>query len=140
MANAEDDNGKGGGAAAGASRGEWVVAALGGLVTLATIGYVLYEGFTEPPSPVPDVEVVVDTVLRQRGGWLVRLEASNRGDATAASVRVSGELRADSGVVESSETVFEYVPEHSSREAGILFTRDPAAYELVVRATGYERP
>ncbi|MDQ2670628.1 MAG: hypothetical protein M3Y31_08360 [Gemmatimonadota bacterium] len=127
-------------AAATASRGEWLCAALGAVITLGTIGLLGYEGLTQPRRGVPEIVVRVDSVVRQENGWLVQLEARNVGHATAAAVRIVGVLRADTGVVETSEANLDYVPEASSRGAGLLFSRDPSQHLLDVRPSGYARP
>lgn len=123
-----------------ATTGEWISAAIGAVVTLATIGYLVYEGVTQPGDQSPGLVVVVDSVVPQGDGWAVRIEARNVGTATAAAVRIVGELRADSGVVETSEVTLDYVPEASSRTGALLFTRDPSGLVLSVRPTGYELP
>lgn len=123
-----------------ATKGEWIAAALGAAVTLATIGFLAREALVDPRRGIPDLSVAVDSVIERRHGWAVGIEARNAGTATAAAVRIVGELRSDSGVVETSETTLDYVPEASSRAGALLFTRNPADYVLDVRPTGYARP
>lgn len=119
---------------------EWVSAALGAAVTLATLGFLLYEGITDPGEGMPELVVQVDSVTPARTGWTVTVEARNVGSATAAAVRVVGELREGGQVVESSELTLDYVPERSSRSGALLFARDPAGLMLEVRPVGYARP
>lgn len=142
MANEQRDEGRQGGSEGRtlATRAEWVTAVIGAALTLATIGYLAYEGLAQPPEPVPDVQVVAQSIVPQGNGWLVRVEARNHGRATAAHLHIVGELRDDTTVVETSQTVFDYVPERSSRRGGLMFSRNPALHALEVRATGYERP
>lgn len=123
-----------------ATKGEWVAAAVGAVVILATVGYLGYEGITESGVGTPDLIVEVDSVVPRQRGWAAIIEVRNVGSATAASVRIVGELLADTAVVETSETTLDYVPETSSRGGALLFTRDPAGFDLEVRPTGYERP
>jgi uncharacterized protein (TIGR02588 family) len=123
-----------------ATRWEWISAAIGAVVTLATIGYLVYEGVSRPSDRSPRLIVAVESIVPEGDGWAVRIEARNAGTATAAAVRIVGELRADSGVVETSEVTLDYVPEASSRTGALLFTRDPSGLELTVRPTGYELP
>jgi uncharacterized protein (TIGR02588 family) len=123
-----------------ATTGEWISAAIGAAVTLATIGFLVYEGVTQPSDQSPALVVVIDSILPQGDGWAVRIEARNAGTATAAAVRIVGELRGDGGVVETSEVTLDYVPEASSRTGALLFTRDPSGLALAVRPTGYELP
>jgi uncharacterized protein (TIGR02588 family) len=123
-----------------ATTAEWVLAAVGAIVTLATIGFLVYEGVAEPGAGAPDLLVETGAATRQGGGWAVPVEARNVGSATAASVRIVGELRDAARVVEESEMTLDYVPEASSRTGTLLFRRDPSAFALEVRATGYELP
>jgi uncharacterized protein (TIGR02588 family) len=118
---------------------EWVVAAIGGVLLLATLAYLFQQGATgETGPPVPAVQVIA--VERQAPNYLVRLRVRNGGPATAASLRVVGVLTQDGREVERSETEFQYLPGHSSREAGLFFTRDPGAFRLEVRPESYQQP
>lgn len=128
------------GAGKTATTAEWVLAAIGAIVTLATIGFLVYEGLAEGGGGVPELIVEAGAVTPQGSGWAVPVEARNTGSATAASVRIVGQLRDATGVVEESEMTLDYVPEASSRAGTLLFTRDPSTSTLEVRATGYELP
>jgi uncharacterized protein (TIGR02588 family) len=55
-------------------------------------------------------------------------------------VQVEGELRADTGVVERSESTVGFVPARSWRKGGLVFRAEPARYRLEVRVVGYDRP
>lgn len=118
---------------------ERVVAALSALLVLGAVGFMLYEALAVPPGP-PQVEVVADTVLETRGGYLVRVRAFNRGKTTAASLAVQGELKDASGTVESAEVVIDYVPAGATRAAGLIFSHDPRDYSLEIRARGFDLP
>lgn len=122
------------------TKSEWFIAVVGAAVTLATIGFLVYEGITDPPGGAPDLTVEADSLTAQGSKWVVRIQARNAGSETAASVRIVGELRSDSGVVETSEMTLDYVPEESSRTGALVFTHDPSGLDLEVRPTGYERP
>jgi uncharacterized protein (TIGR02588 family) len=99
-----------------------------------------YEAATAPPDAVPRLVVQVDTVVAYRSGYAVEFRAINDGDATAANVQVHGELRADTGVVEQSESTIDFVPARSWREGGLVFQNDPRRYRLEVRPVGFNRP
>ena len=118
---------------------EWIAAALGAALTLATIGFLVYQGVADDDG-VAELVAEVDSVIAQPNGWLVAIEVHNRGAATAAAVQVIGELRDSAGIVEASEMTLDYVPEASSRGGALLFTLNPAEYEIAVRPTGYARP
>ena len=70
----------------------------------------------------------------------MRLEVTNETRATAADVRVEGELRRGAEVVERSETEFAYLPGESVREGGLFFRQDPRTLQLVVSPRSYQKP
>lgn len=133
----------------GASRGhsretapsiwEWLVAALGLLLLLATLGYLGYHALAEPRRPPEPVAQVV-RVERLAQGFLVRVRVANRGGETASALKLAGVLKRGDEVVEESEADFQYLPGGSSREGGLFFAHDPAQFALELRPKGYEKP
>lgn len=120
------------------SRLEWVVAALGLLLTLGTVGFLFYQALFGETTP-PDISLQVVAVAPSSGGYLVTVEARNRGGETAAEVLVEGELL-HAGETETSELTFDFVPAASAREGGLFFSRDPRAGRLELRAKSYREP
>lgn len=118
---------------------EWVAAAVGVLVAVGTIGFILRQAIAGSDSP-PDVVVNVRSVRPVGAGHLVTFEAQNRGGETAAGVVVEGTLAGSEGPVETSETTLDYVPGGSTRQGGLYFGRDPGEYTLTVGAQGYGKP
>jgi uncharacterized protein (TIGR02588 family) len=121
------------------STAEWIVAAMSALLVLGVIGFLVYDGVMSPKTP-PDVIVQVDSIQPAGPGYLVIFRARNSGHYTAANVIVEGELMADSGRVEASETTIDYVPAGGQQRAGLYFTRDPRSLKLRLRAHGYRDP
>jgi uncharacterized protein (TIGR02588 family) len=117
----------------------WCIAILGLLLVTGSIAFMLYEAAAGDSSP-PDITVHVDATLQIRNGYLVRFRAVNEGGSTAEGVTVEGVLRNGTEVMETGNTVLEYVPAHSEREGGLFFTLDPRQYHLQLRAKGYENP
>lgn len=111
---------------------EWVVGALGLVLTLALLGYLLRSALDGPRRP-PDISVAVDSVVHQRSGWLAFVTATNAGDATAADVNLEGAI---GGGSQPSSVVLDYLPPHSSRTAVLVFHDDPTG-RVTVRATGF---
>jgi uncharacterized protein (TIGR02588 family) len=119
---------------------EHVAAAVGGAIVLATLAFMAYEALTTPTGAVPKLAVRVDTIVSYPHSHVVEFRAVNSGDATAANVQVEGELRADTGVVERSESTVGFVPAQSWRVGGLVFKTQPAGHRLEVRVLGYDRP
>lgn len=118
---------------------EWVVAALGLLVVLCTLGLLTYEVIAGDTS-VPDPLIRVTGVHKVRGGYLAQVEAFNRGGDTAAGLTVGGTLKQNGRDIETSEVTLDYLPGQSLREAGLFFSEDPRRYRLELRALGYQEP
>lgn len=118
---------------------EWLVAAVGLVLVVGTIGYMLYHAIAGGNAP-PQIEVEVMSIEQSGEGFLVSFTATNQGDMAAADVVIEGQLRDDSGILETSAATFAYVPAGSTREGGLYFAQDPRQFRLEVRAKGFERP
>ncbi len=120
---------------------EWVVGVVGGLLVLGTVAAMTYDALTHEGTPPDFVVTVVGMQRVSGGGHLVELRAENRGGTTAAQVQVEGELSGGGAEEpETSDVTIDYVPSGSSREAGLLFTRDPRSGDLRIRVKGYDLP
>lgn len=118
---------------------EWIAAAVSGVLVLGVIGFLIYDGVRSPPTP-PDITIEIDSVGPAGPGYLVQFRARNSGRNTAAEVVVEGELLADTGKVETSETTLDYVPAGGLKRAGLYFSHDPRGGRLRLRARGYREP
>jgi uncharacterized protein (TIGR02588 family) len=118
---------------------EWVIAAIGGLLVVGAIAYMVVFAVAELERP-PAVTLSVTSVTTTPGGYLVSFRAANAGGATAAALQVSGELRKGGAVVETSAVTIDYLPQQSEREGGLVFTRDPEDLTLSLRVEGYSEP
>ena len=146
MSSSREREGKGGEESSGeggkekkTSPWEWVVGVVSALLVLGAAGFMMYEGFTAPESP-PRITLQVDTVIEAEHGYVVEFRASNEGYSTAAGLLVQGELKSDTGTVETSEATIDYVPSQSHRSGGLFFSEDPRRYTLELRPKGYDRP
>jgi uncharacterized protein (TIGR02588 family) len=122
------------------SLGEWTAAGLGVAITLAAIGFMVYEAVSAAPDAIPAITVRVERVVVHPSGYVVEFRATNDGDATAAQVLVQGELRGDAGTVERSEATIDFVPARSWRRGGLVFGQDPRGGRVEVRVLGFDRP
>jgi uncharacterized protein (TIGR02588 family) len=127
---------------------EMVIGVLGLLLVLATIGYLLYQGFQVQDSP--EIVLEVDSVIAQETGYLVEITVTNQGGQTAAGLVVTGNLlpKQTSGdsassndqPVESEQVTFDFVPPRSYRQGGLIFSYNPLDYDLELNAGGYTKP
>jgi uncharacterized protein (TIGR02588 family) len=121
------------------SRWGWVIAVVGLVLVLATVGYLVRDavfGSKTAPAPVASVK----SVQSQGGRFLVEVQVHNAGHSTAAGLRLVGRLRQGATVVEEAETAFDYLPAGSTRRAGLFFAHDPAGYQLELGAESYQEP
>lgn len=121
------------------SLAEWAVAVFGALIVIALIGFLVYDALRDENLP-PLLETSIESIEPSGDAYLVEFLVQNSGDATAAGVTIEAELRDGSAALETHTTTLDYVPAHSRRAGGVLFARDPAAFDLEVRATGYQNP
>lgn len=117
----------------------WLAAAAGVLLFIGCLIVLGYEAFATDDGP-PALVASADSTVAVRGGWLVHVTVRNTGGATASNVVISGVLMDGERTVEDSEFQLDFVPERSSREGGLFFTRDPGGVRMVVRALGYAVP
>ena len=118
---------------------EWVVAAAGLLLVLASVGVLAYYAWTgEADHPRPSVQVL--SIEQQPAGWHVAVRVHNGAQATAAALRLTGQLRQGADVVEERELELQHLPGGSSREGGLFFSRDPRLHRLEWAFESYEEP
>jgi uncharacterized protein (TIGR02588 family) len=119
---------------------EWVVAGIGLLLLVATLGYLTYYAVAVPATEPRPVIELLGVEQQQPQQFLVRIRVHNRGRTTAQALRIAGELKRDGAVVEASELEFAYLPAESSREAGLLFRLDPRTLQLELQSRSYQKP
>ncbi|HEY5883804.1 MAG TPA: hypothetical protein VIT88_03915 [Pyrinomonadaceae bacterium] len=117
----------------------WAIAFFGLALVVSSIAFMVYEAAAGDSSHA-DITVQVDTTLPTSNGYLVKFRAVNQGGSTVEGLTVEGVLRNGPDVIETSDTVLEWVPAHSEREGGLFFTSDPRQLQLQLRAKGYENP
>ena len=119
---------------------EYIAGWVGAAIVVATLAFMVYEAVRTPSNPVPELAVRVDTIVRYAHGHLVEFRAINTGHATASNVQIQGELAAETGVVERSESSVDFVPAQSWRKGGLVFKAEPGRHRLEVRVVGFDRP
>ena len=118
---------------------EWLLGALSAALVLAMIGFTLYRAISAT-TETPDLDVVVERIEAASGRFRVGFRVDNRGDATAATVKIEGQLKRGDETIETSETTLDYVPAHSTRRGGLLFNHDPSRFVVRLEARSYQEP
>ncbi len=118
---------------------EWIIAAVGLILVVGTIGFTLYRAMTEETTP-PILEFSVQAIKPTANGYLVEFRVKNTGNQTAAAVSIEGELKKGAESIEKSSASLAYAPANSVREGGLFFAKNPNEFELNIRAVGYEKP
>lgn len=109
-----------------------------GLLLLAIVGYLVWEG-TRPYTPA-SFRASVEQVRQVDGRYFVRLEVKNVGGQSVQGLGVRLELIGDGQPVEDVSSIVDWLPEGSSRELVLILENDPARYQTVVRFEGYLVP
>jgi uncharacterized protein (TIGR02588 family) len=118
---------------------EWVVGGFGAVLVGGAIAFLVFHSLVRDRTP-PDVRVIAERVLELHDGYVVQFRAFNQGSSAAAQLTIEGELAGPDGSTKTSEAVLDYLPARSSREGGLIFSRDPRAGQLSLRAKGYAKP
>jgi uncharacterized protein (TIGR02588 family) len=119
---------------------EWVAALVGALIAVGMLVFIGIGALQSSAGAPPRLQVRPTSIVAGHGMHIVGVEVANRSAQTAAAVQIQGELRQGGQTLETSTATLSYVPGHSERQAGLIFSRDPRSYQVEVRATGYERP
>ncbi len=107
------------------------MAGLGGLVTIAVIGVVVWEAL-QPPSP-KTLSAQVVAVEQTPMGYVAVVKVNNDGDDTAAAVDIEGVLGA-----QTATASLDYVPGHGHAKAYLHFETDPRTAAVSVK--GWSAP
>ncbi len=119
---------------------EWIVAAIGAILVLFSIGFITYQAIFAKDTP-PNLIVNVTSVKRVSSGYLVEFNVKNEGEKTAASVSIEGKLSdSDGKEIETKTTTIEYVASKSERSGGLIYKENPEINKLEISAIGYKDP
>jgi uncharacterized protein (TIGR02588 family) len=121
------------------ARTEWIAAGIGVTLLLGALGQLLISALGRDETP-PDIVLAVEQVQQGSGSYVVTIRASNQGGAAAADLEIEGTLDAADGTAEVSTLTLDYLPPGSDRTGGLVFSRDPNAGDLVLRAKGFASP
>ena len=118
---------------------EWVLAAVGVMVAVGIVAYLVFLGLSTGSGP-PDLQARAVRTVAQGSSHMVLVEVENVGGGPAAAVVVQGRLFDDGTEVQTSEATIDYVPVNSTTDAAIVFSVPPDQFELQLRVLGYTTP
>ena len=107
------------------------MAILGGVITAAIIGVVIWEAL-QPRSP-PALSAHIVAVETTSSGHVAIIKVVNDGDDTASAVDIEGVLSE-----EQTTATVDYVPGHGHAKAFLRFDADPRAAAVTVK--GWSAP
>jgi uncharacterized protein (TIGR02588 family) len=114
---------------------EWLVAIIGVALVVGSVALLLHEAVTGG-SAVPSIRAEVIDVRSVDGSHRVQVRVANRGQTTAAEVKIAAVLAHQDGA-ETSDTVIDYLAPASSRNVTFAFDRDPRTARLSIRVISY---
>ncbi len=118
---------------------EWIVAVIGLILVVGTIGFMMYKAFTSEDTP-PNFTTEIERIDAVNSGYIVLFSLINAGEQTASGVNVEGELKNGGESVETSSMTFDYAPSKSETKGGLFFKNDPKKFQIEIRAKGYAEP
>lgn len=118
---------------------EWAVFAVGLVLVLATLGYLVRESAVGDGGP-PEIVVHLGEPQPSAGGHLLPVEVVNGGQTTAEDVLVPIFLEMADGKREEAELNIAFVPRHSKRNGWVSFRNDPRRGTLSLGAMAFEAP
>jgi uncharacterized protein (TIGR02588 family) len=118
---------------------EWVTGAVSAVIVIAVMVWIAKDAIADRDAS-PNLVGSVVHVQQRSGGYQVQFEVRNSASATASQVTVRGEVRDDDTLLETTETVVDYVPGHSKANGGLIFLHDPGGKTIHIRATAYNDP
>jgi uncharacterized protein (TIGR02588 family) len=118
---------------------EWLIAAIGLVLVVGTIGFMLYQAFTVKDTP-PSFKTNVERIEQVNSGYIVIFKIINEGEQTASGVEIEGEIKDGDKIIETSGVSLDYVPSKSESKGGLFFKQNPKQFQLEIRAKGYSEP
>ena len=122
------------------NRVEWAVFAVGLVLVLSALAYLVYDGATMGSDP-PSIEVRLGAAAPRAHNFIVPVTVTNHGDETAEGVAVEVLMETGGGQEPTrGELTIAFLPRRATREGFVTFQQDPRAAQLTARVLGYEKP
>lgn len=116
---------------------EWFVSILSIIAVAGVVAILIHEHMTET-QPTPVLTIHVDKIEKQGEHFLAAATARNDGDKTASRLECLARLTGRDNAVEEHMARIEFLPPHSTKRIGFVFSRDPREGDLKVAPGGYE--
>jgi uncharacterized protein (TIGR02588 family) len=121
------------------NRLEWIVFAIGLVLVLATLGFLIRESLVRDTGP-PEIVARLGEPRPAREGYLVPVEVTNVGATTAEDISVPVTLDLPGGQREEAELVIAFLPRDSKRDGWVRFRGDPRRGKVSLGAIAFEVP
>ena len=121
------------------NRLEWTVFAIGLVLVLATLGFLVRESIVDAGGP-PEVVARLGEARPSASGYLIPVEVANIGQSTAEDVLVPIFLDLPDGRREEAELNIAFLPRDSKRNGWVSFRDDPRRGTLRLGAIAFEVP
>ena len=118
---------------------EWTVFAVGLVLVLTTLGFLVRESLAGAGGP-PDGVARLGTPRASAGGFMVPVEVANLGKGTAEDVQVTVTLDLPDGDPEEAELDIAFLPRDSRRNGWVTFRSDPGKGSLRLGPIAFEIP
>ena len=119
---------------------EWVTFAVGFILVVSTLGYLIYDAATVSEAP-PQIEFQLGTPQSQSQQFIVPISVKNTGNQTAENVQIEVVLESGGEEKERGEFQIAFLPRRATREGWVTFETDPRTAERIkARALGFEKP
>ena len=121
------------------NRLEWTVFAIGLVLVVATLGFLVRESIVGDRGP-PEVVARLGEARPSKGGYLIPVEVANLGQTTAEDVLVPIYLDLSDGRREEAKLNIAFLPRGSKRNGWVSFRDDPRHGTFSLGAIAFEVP
>lgn len=118
---------------------EWTVFAVGLVLVLGTLGFLVRESLGAAGG-TPEVVARLGPPKASAGGYMVPVEVANLGKGTAEDVKVTVVLEPPEGEPEEAELDIAFLPRDSRRNGWVTFRSDPSRGTLRLGPMAFEVP
>lgn len=125
----------------GRSVAEWTTLGISLAILALAFASILWLWARDDASPTTvEVTGVTDELRHEGDAWYLPLEVVNRGDTTAEDVVVEASLDTGEGEPETAEITFSFLASGETARGTAVFTSDPGAGDLTLRAVSFKEP